>query len=369
MKTKYLLIIILTTTFAFSCTKHQVCENYGKIDTNTISKKVQLAEFLYKSGNIITHKQCPYLVHASDLFYNKKDFLLIDIRDSSEYDKGHIDGAYNVERSELMSFLRDSINPAAYKKIAIIDKNGPMAEYVAMLLRFDGYNAYGLKFGIGSWNVSLESNISTYLSNKYANKTDTIKVKKPKHGQIPDLSSENIVNLLDKRVGELVAEPEDSIIIPMDKYFGNLNDYFTIAYWSAEKYNQSHIKGSVRYNTRSDLSLDKDLNTLPRDKKIMVYCNTGHHAIAVVAYLRLLGYKASSLMYGANSFMNKKFKTFAPGAAIIDARVLCGDFPLIKGKDRTSKVSSAVVPASTNTAPPVPIVKRKKTAVNVGGCE
>ena len=369
MRTKYFLLLVLLSFFTFSCSKQEPCKNINLIKADSINKRVQLAEFLYKTGNIITNKECPYLVHASDIFYNKKDFLLIDIRDSIDYIKGHIDGAYNVKRSKLMLFLHDSINPAAYKKIALIDDNGPLAEYVAMLLRFDGYNAYGLKFGIATWNRKFKSNISAYLSNKYANRTDTIKIKKPKHGQIPNLFSGNIVNFLDKRVAELIAEPQGDIIVSQDKYFNNQKDYFTIAYWSAEKYNRSHITGSVRYNTRSDLSFDRDLNTLPTDKKIMVYCNTGHHAIAVVAYLRLLGYDASSIMYGANSFMNQKFKTFAPGAAIIDAGVLCGDFPLLEGKDRTSKSDAVVVNSSANSAPPIPIVKRKKTATNVGGCE
>jgi len=369
MKTTYIILIALLSVFAFSCSKNQTCRNSQVVEANTVDKNIQLADFLYKSGNLITNKDCPFLVHPADIFYYKNDFLIIDIRDTSEYEKGHIDGAYNVQRKDLMTFLKDSVNTTAYKKIAIVDESGPVAEYVAMLLHLDGYNSYGLKFGMGAWNRTFVSYISKYLSNKYAAKTESTINNKPDHGKIPDISSKNIMALLDQRVAELIAEPQDKFIVPADDYFNNMKDYFTIAYWSKEKYNKAHVIGSIDYATRSDLSFDKDLNTLPIDKKILVYCNTGHHAIAVVAYLRLLGYDACSIMYGVNSFMNGKFDTMAPGSAILDASVLCGDFPLLTGKDRTAKGDAVVVASSKNTPAPVVPIVRKKTTGNVGGCE
>ncbi len=372
-KNKYLYLI--ATFFIFllgmsSCGSDKPCKNTASVSDSTITtQSTSLAEFIHNSGNIITKKEFPYFVHASDIFYYKDEFLLLDIRDTSSYIAGHIDGAYNVNRQNLMTFLTDSVNPAAYKKIAIIDANGPEAEYVATLLRFDGYNAFGLKFGIGSWNRSLVGNIQKYLGNKYANFVDTIPVTKPQAGQIPDFTSNNIVSLLNQRVTELIAEDVQNFIVPEDEVFANFDDYFVLAYWSEAKYNSGHIRGSVRYNTRSDLSYDALLNTLPTDKKILVYCNTGHHAIAIVAYLRLLGYDACSIMYGVNSFMNLKLKTFAPGAAITDANVLSADFPLLTGKDRTSTKVEVADNGGQSAPPPVIPVQRQTGGGNVGGCE
>ncbi len=370
MKLKYFFLIISSFLFFISCSKTKICS--GKEinkDTNFVNEKISLAEFVYKTGNIIDKKQCPYLVHAQDIYYNKNDYLLIDIRDSSEYVKGHIDGAYNVKRKDIMQFLEDSIKPAAYKKIAIIDDQGPLSEYIAMLLRFDGYNAYGLKFGIASWNRKFVANINKYLSDKYANRLDTTAIQKPAHGQIPSLSSDNIVKFLDSRVSRLISEPQSNIFVSADQVFKNLNKYFKLAYWSEEKYSKAHIPGSVRYQTRQDLSINSDLNTLPTNKPIVVYCNTGHHAIAIVAYLRLLGYNAKSIMYGVNSFMNKKLKQFAPGAAILDGNVLCSDYPLISGKNRTAATNSNKKIASTTPQPTPIMIKHRKTQTNVGGCE
>ncbi len=371
MKLKYFSILFITAFILGSCAKHKPCsKSVASSDSTFKGQEISMAEFLYRTGDIIDTKQCPFLVHAQDILYNKQDFLLIDIRDSAEYVKGHIDGAYNVQRQNLLTFLNDSVNPAAYKKIAIIDDNGPLSEYIATLLRFDGYdNVYALKFGIATWNSKFVGNINKYLSNKYGNKLDNTPVEKPPHGQIPDISSDNILQLLDSRVAELIAEPTENIFISPDKIFANPDKYFTLAYWSEEKYSHAHIPGSVRYQTRYDLRYDRDLNTLPTDKKIVVYCNTGHHAIALVAYLRLLGYDASSFMYGANSFMNGKLREFAPGAAILDGKILCQDYPLLTGTERTSKKTASTT-ATANTPPPTPVVvPQKHTEGSVGGCE
>ncbi len=366
MRYSFLAIIIL---FLISCGGNQPCKNSQMPEITQSAEEITLAEFLHNTGNIINQKSCPYLVHAKDIFYEKNDFLLIDIRDSSEYIKGHIDGAYNVSRQNLMTFLKDSVNTAAYKKISIIDDNGPLSEYVAMLLRFDGYNAYALKFGIGSWNRKFKQNIAKYLSNKYANKIDDVNNPKPAETKIPDLHSSDILQLIDGRVEQLIALPEEQIIVPIDDYFNNIDDYFTVAYWTDSKYSKGHIIGSVQYRPRTSLGIDQYLNTLPTDKKILVFCNTGHHAIAVVAYLKLLGYDAYSIMYGVNSFMNKKFNEFAPGSAILNADVLCGDFPLLEGKDRTSTKTTVVASGQQTAPPPVVPVQRNNNEGNVGGCE
>ncbi len=368
MKYKFLIIPVLAILLFSSCGSSNSCST-AQTDS-LLSEKISLADFVYKSGNIITKKQFPYLVHAKDIYYDKDSYLLIDIRDKKEYAKGHIDGAYNVQPPEIMTFLKDSVNPAAYEKIAIIDSYGPQATYIATLLRFDGYNAYGLKFGIASWNRSFKSNIVRFLSNKYGNRLDNKDYPKPAKGSLPEVAGENAFDVLDARVKGLISEPVENYIISPDEVFANLDKYYIVAYWSEAKYKEAHIPGSVRYQPRVDLSLDKDLTTLPKDKKIIVYCNTGHHAIAAVAYLRLLGYDAASMMYGVNSFMNLRFKQFAPASAITTQNVdlICGDFPLLKGDKRTSDKPAAVKQVS-NTPPPAVVPVKKKKTESVGGCE
>lgn len=338
MNKKIILISLLAIFFLGSCNRDKACKNSVALtDTSFAQSNISLADFLYKSGNIITEKSFPPLVHSIEIYQNKNQYLLIDIRDTENYEAGHIEGAYNVPRDEIIEFFHTKINPAGFKKVAIIDDNGPLAVYVATLMRLAGYsNTYGLKFGMGSWNRKFVGEISKHLSNKYANRIDTNKVYRPQAGSLPNQNSENLVQLLDERLDFLLADTITNIFISPDELFSNLDDYFVLAYWSKEKYTQGHISGSFQYDTRSELSPNIALNTLPTDKRIVVYCNTGHHAMAIVAYLKLLGYDAVSMMYGVNSFMNFEFQKIAPGAAITDANALARDFPILEGENRTS---------------------------------
>ena len=48
------------------------------------------------------------------------------------------------------------------------------------------------------------------------------------------------------------------------------------------------------------------METIPADKKIAVYCGTGHNSAFATAYLRLFGFDAKSITAGNNSFMHDK---------------------------------------------------------------
>jgi rhodanese-related sulfurtransferase len=109
-------------------------------DTAFAQSNITLADFLYKSGNIITEKSFPPLVHSIEIYQNKNQYLLIDIRDSAKYEAGHIEGAYSVPRDGIIEFFHTQINPAGFEKIAIIDDNGPLAIYIATLMRLAGYS-------------------------------------------------------------------------------------------------------------------------------------------------------------------------------------------------------------------------------------
>lgn len=302
------------------------------ITTNTFT----LLEFVEKTGSIIEKNEFPYIVKRYDLYSRLDEYLIIDIRSVDEYEKGHIKGAYNVQKDSLMFFFEDEVSSSAFAKIAIVDDYGPTALYVSTLLRFAGYNAYALKFGMGAWNEKFVGNIEQFISNKYANVVEIQDNPKPNPSNIPEFTSDNILQFVDSRVTKLIAEDISEFIISPEEVLNNPDDYFIVAYWSEDTYNAGHFPQSVRYSPRIDLLANEYLGTLPTDKRIVVYCNTGHHAAAIVAYLRFVGYDAASFMFGANSFMNVKLKNASPGAAIIDVNNLTNVFPIIEGSYRTS---------------------------------
>jgi rhodanese-related sulfurtransferase len=68
------------------------------------------------------------------------------------------------------------------------------------------------------------------------------------------------------------------------------------------------------------------MKTLPTNQTIVVYCYTGQTSSFVAAYLRLLGYDAKSLSFGANAMI---YDTM-PGTKFVPATEIKG-YPYATG--------------------------------------
>ncbi len=128
-------------------------------------------------------------------------------------------------------------------------------------------------------------------------------------------------SILNCKIVSLGTGSNNACIISIDDIIASPSDYYIINYWGAKHYNMGHIGGAVQYNPKESLGLDTDLLTLPTDKTIVVYCFTGQHSAFVTAYLRILGYDAKSLKYGANSFMNSMMLDETIGHGFSDKQI------------------------------------------------
>ena len=59
----------------------------------------------------------------------------------------------------------------------------------------------------------------------------------------------------------------------------------------------------MQYTPKQSMAYGVDLTTLPTDKTLAVYCWTGQTSAFLTAYLRILGYDAKSLLFGANGMI------------------------------------------------------------------
>lgn len=83
----------------------------------------------------------------------------------------------------------------------------------------------------------------------------------------------------------------------------------------AEKYKAGHIPGAI-YISFKDIAKPESLEKLPKDKDIILYCNTGHEQGKALSVLRLLGYRAFVLKFGYVAW--KKDKPTEAMLAVID---------------------------------------------------
>ena len=79
------------------------------------------------------------------------------------------------------------------------------------------------------------------------------------------------------------------------------NDPVIVSVRAADAYAKGHVPGAINISL-ADLAKPESLAKLPKDKKIVAYCYTGHTGSQATAILNMLGYDASNLKFGMTSW-------------------------------------------------------------------
>jgi rhodanese-related sulfurtransferase len=255
---------------------------------------------------MVTPATLPGYITAADL--NSANLLdqayIIDIRSAADFADGHIDGAHNVT-TNVLEYL-DGVDVSGYEKIAIVCYTGQTAAWTTALLRVAGYtNTFSLKFGMSGWHPDFDR-WTANVGNTYFSQFESTDNAKGAAGDYPELSTgfESGEDILDARLDVVFGEGFSTAAIAASAVFANLNDYYIINYWPNAQYiSPGHVPGAVNYVPGESFTTTNNLNTLPTDKTIVVYCYTGQTSAFMAAYLRLMGYDAKSLKFGANGMI------------------------------------------------------------------
>jgi len=146
------------------------------------------------------------------------------------------------------------------------------------------------------------------------------------------------------------------------------NDPYILSIRSAEHYALGHIPGAVNIPL-STLFTEDNLAKLPEDRRIVVYCYTGHTASQATALLNVNGYDAVCLTWGMCSWTTDGAvtlnKCYNQTAAAHDYPVVSGTNPGIVGIVATinslyPRASVHTVPVKTET--PIPVGCGEDTA-------
>lgn len=89
--------------------------------------------------------------HQATLLINREDALVIDIRETAAYDKGHITGAKHIPRSQIENHI-SSLEKKKTKPIILVCEMGSQATMIGSLLKRKGFiHVYSLSGGINAW--------------------------------------------------------------------------------------------------------------------------------------------------------------------------------------------------------------------------
>jgi rhodanese-related sulfurtransferase len=284
------------------------CGGSKKADHTEDNKFDMLIEYIENSGDFINSEEVPAAVWASEVIESgDKNIHIIDIRTPEDYAEGHVPKAVNVAFSGLIDYFETKIQPTEFEKIYLFSSDGQASFFASGLLRLLGYdNVHPVRFGMSAWHEDYAVQYwLPQLTSKYTSALVNEENMKPEPGDYPQIKSQfnTGYEILRERSINLLQQSYKDFVITADEVFSDPDSYFIMCYWKKEYFDLGHISGSIYYEPKKSLGRQTQLNTLPTDKTIVVYCNSGHHSSTVTAYLRILGYDAKSFYYGANSFM------------------------------------------------------------------
>lgn len=89
---------------------------------------------------------CPQVVAA----VNSDEGVIVDVRDSKEFDAGHIVDAINIPHAKISDSLK-VLEKFRQKKIIVVDKMGQHSAAVVKILAANEFTAVRLGGGISEW--------------------------------------------------------------------------------------------------------------------------------------------------------------------------------------------------------------------------
>ncbi len=340
--------IILYLSTIFSC-NYQHEQDEAQAANNDFDV---LLAYLEEGRNYINSNDMPSILNAAQV-YNmlSNNILVIDIREKEEFDNGHIRNSVNIKPAGLLDYFENVIAPDGFETIVIVCNNGVVSSYVTGLMQLLGYeNVHALGFGLSAWSREIaERHWLAALSSHLEDDMETIPNVIGPSAEKPVISTGEQMpyKILRARVSKLLAENIDEVFVDVQTFEQSREAFYVVTHRSQMLYDHSHLKGSFHYAPGSSLGSQGFLLSLPPHRPILTYCNRGHTSAFAAAYLRVLGYDARSLTYGAFSFTYNSMLELIPDRVYTERSIF--DFPLEKTGEQSKP------PQEGKTVPPVEI--------------
>lgn len=297
-------------------------------------------------GDFPNSNLAPSIIDAEEVFLNLSNYLLVDTRPETEFESGHIENAVNISNDSLLSFIESK--SSGYTKAVIISKNGQSSSYYTSLLRLAGFNnVFSMHFGMAAWNEDFADDWLNAVGNDpeinhYINESNP----KNDFSNLPVVTFQNnnapIEERVKDRINQIISEGfnEDIQFRRSLVYF--FNDYMvcyekTARLYTARNYGPlaglGHHEKAIFYmaNPLFELRSTEYLQTLPANNPVFIYDGTGELSACIAAYLRVLGYNALTLLFGANQLIYDRMIEDPDLMEFVFSESVIRNFPYVSG--------------------------------------
>jgi rhodanese-related sulfurtransferase len=257
---------------------------------------------------------------------NPADYIILSVRGSSDYAKGHVPGAFNIEYKEVADRVSELDKN---KKIMVYCYTSNTGSIATTGLNLMGYTAMNMKYGMMGYNndtttggKAVETAVNGYLGTadiEITANTATSTYSYP----VLNTGKSSAEEIAKARYSSYIAEQKlkfnftitaqdvkllvdgknssSSSVTLSDGTVINPADYQIVSVRAAQAYAIGHIPTAINIPYK-EIAKTENLQKLDPDKTIIVYCYTGHTGGISASILNLLGYKARNLKYGMEGY-------------------------------------------------------------------
>ncbi|MFA9389864.1 MAG: rhodanese-like domain-containing protein [Prolixibacteraceae bacterium] len=299
MKNLLKLMVLFTIVPALVFTS---CKKTADEQNEFLTLKSYMVDNGMDLSNIITNADGKMFVLGAKEGTELDGKYVIDIRSAADFATAHVKDAHNVSFTDILTAAEAA--KTAGQQAVVICYTGQTACYATALMRLAGYtDTQALKWGMSGWSDQTDKWTASVgdLAKDNANWSYDAAPAVQAYGVPTVITGEETGDaMLLARVKAVIAEgfqgvSAADVLASPENYF--VNNFFTEADYTAF----GHVKGANRI---SPLSLAGSIENLDPAAKICTYCYTGQTSAVVTAYLRVLGYDATSLKFGMNAMYN-----------------------------------------------------------------
>jgi len=280
-------------------------------------------------------------------------YFLVSLQKPEDYAKGHVKGAINIPYAQIAKKENLAKLPKD-KKIVLICYTGHTASYAAMFLNELGYEAYSMKFGMMGWNDTTAGMGAVKPYTKSAGyPTDTAAVEAQANNELPavatgkTIGSDVVIAATDKYLSSGKSPTVNAEDIYNKVVAGGDNSYFLLSIQKPEDYAKGHVKGAINI-PYAQIAKEENLKKLPKDKKIVVICYTGHTASYTAMLLNQLGYEAYVMKFGTMGWNDT-----TAGMGAVKPYTKSAGYPVVESTDSAQIMAAADKYLSSGKAPTV----------------
>ena len=242
-----------------------------------------------------------------DMVKAGEEMTIVDIRQPDAYAEGHVQGAVNIPWGAAIAEQLATIPND--KPVFIYCYSGQTAGQAVMTLNLAGFNARSVNLG---WNfgISKVEGVDAVTTTDVAEFAGDVTTIEPAVQEALTAYYNGLADVKDTTWKNYKVSEDN-----LEAMINANDDFYLLSIRSEADYKAGHIQGAELIPWGA--GMEKSFNTLPKDKKIVVYCYTGQTAGQTVAALRLLGYDAVSLNGGMGMAPNAPLGWANKGKAVV----------------------------------------------------